>query len=186
MNDILKIGIGFGAGAAIGTAIGCYITKNKADKEKDIEIQSVKETFSRQIPIVQKENEIANEKAVQAKEKAVQAIEKPSIDKFVKASIENDTSTISGNLPEDSGIHIITAGEYSSDEFETYKKITLMYYNNDILFDTNSKTIIDDYTNIIGTSSLEQFEDVLYVRNDAMKTDFDIQKVNKPYVFSQE
>ena len=63
------------------------------------------------------------------------------------------------------------------DEMDDYETETLMYYEDDVLTDDGGN-IITDVEKLIGKDSLSHFgeyeDDSVFVRNDKLKTDYEI------------
>ena len=74
--------------------------------------------------------------------------------------------------------YVITPNEYLSEHMDDYDKTTLMYYADGILVEEATREIIPDIYATVGDDFMRRFgeyeEDVVYVRNDRLKTDFDI------------
>ena len=72
------------------------------------------------------------------------------------------------------------------DEDEDYDKITVLYYDNGVITD-DSYDVMDDIDTVIGLNNLSCFgygssdKDVLYVRNDKLKIDYEILRQNADY-----
>ena len=71
--------------------------------------------------------------------------------------------------------YIITPEEFG--EFSDYESISLTYYSDSILADDNDE-LVDDIDVVVGLDSLNHFgeyeEDSVFVRNDALKCDYEI------------
>lgn len=80
------------------------------------------------------------------------------------------------------GPYVITPDEFR--EFEDYEKISLTYYSDGVVADDMDDEL-DDVDSIIGTDSLSHFgeyeDDSVFVRNDAMKADYEILLDNRRY-----
>lgn len=79
-------------------------------------------------------------------------------------------------------IHVITPIEFA--ENEDYDTHTLTYYSDGVLTDEQDNPV-DDIDEVVGLESLEIFgmcdTDSVYVRNDRLKTDYEILLDMRPY-----
>lgn len=73
--------------------------------------------------------------------------------------------------------YVITPSQFA-DERKEFDKITLLYYTDRVLIEEMSRGIITDINGTVGYDSLHRFgeyeEDVVYVRNEKISTDFEI------------
>lgn len=73
--------------------------------------------------------------------------------------------------------YVITPSQFA-DEQKEFDKITLLYYTDRVLIEEMSRGIITDINGTVGYDSLHRFgeyeEDVVYVRNEKISTDFEI------------
>lgn len=73
--------------------------------------------------------------------------------------------------------YVISPEEFVS-EHKEYDKTTLMYFTDGILLEEMSREIIPDIESAIGSESLNHFgeyeDDVVYVRNERISTDFEV------------
>lgn len=71
--------------------------------------------------------------------------------------------------------YVISPGEFG--EFEDYSHISLTYYADKYLTDSNDE-LLDNIDEIVGVESLSHFgeyeDDSVFVRNDALKCDYEI------------
>lgn len=79
-------------------------------------------------------------------------------------------------------MYVITPEEF--DELEDYDTHSLTYYSDGVLVDEQDNPI-DDIDEVVGLESLETFEmyetDAVYVRNERLKTDYEILLDMRPY-----
>ena len=68
-----------------------------------------------------------------------------------------------------------------------FDKITLEYYEDDVLCNAISEEIVTDIDRTIGRESLKHFgeyeEDVVYVRNDRTSTDYEVIYQHRPFAY---
>ena len=155
--SILSKAFIFAVGAAIGSAVTWKLVKTKYEKIADEEIESVKEVYSKKAY-----NEV-----------------KADADEYSELINKNGYS---GDIPEnkeEGDDDMKKPYVISPDDFgETgYEQVTLFYYNDKVLAD-DADNEIDDIDALVGEESLNHFgeyeEDSVYVRNDEMKTDYEI------------
>ena len=153
----------FSVGATIGSVITWKLVKTKYERIAQEEIDSVKEVYSKKI---QKEVEMETYKTMSSK-----------YDTASNECIESDNKD-----EEEEKDDMITDGPYviSPDEFGNefdYEEASLTYYADGVLTD-DQDNIIEDVDGLVGLDSLNHFgeyeDDSVFVRNDALQTDYEI------------
>lgn len=85
--------------------------------------------------------------------------------------------------------YIISPTQFINEE-PYYDKITLEYYDDDILANALSEEIIEDINAAIGLESLTKFgeyeDDVVYVRNENRNTDYEVIRQHRPFAVFEE
>ena len=164
----------FALGAAAGSVVAWRLLKTKYDQLIQEEINSVKETFSRR-------NEEKTEKEIIKEERS-------KYDQVLNREGYNNNADVSSEEGGDDPMehkkpYVISPdafGEYG-DEFETE---SLTYYSDGILTD-ESDDVIENIDDLIGVESLEHFgeyeDDSVFVRNERLKTDYEILKDYRNY-----
>ena len=77
------------------------------------------------------------------------------------------------------------------EECEDYDKLTVLYYKDGVIMDERDE-LIENVDNVIGIKNLSLFgygssdNDVLYVRNDKLKIDYEVLKQNVEYYQSDD
>lgn len=164
----------FAAGAAVGSLVTWKLVETKYKKLAQEEIDSVKEAFgysSTKTHESEKEEEYDepqdDEDSYDEQEEAARIIRENGYD--YTAASEKEEEDEMKNEP-----YVISPDEF--DEMD-YKVRTLTYYDDDVLTDENGK-IIHDAEKLVGTEALKSFgqyeDDSVFVRNDALKTDYEI------------
>lgn len=159
-NFVTKFTI-FTVGAAIGSAVTWYFTKIKYERIAQEEIDSVKEVFSKRKTI--------SEDTVDTK------IENPEMTEY-KSIVQNYTSENEeeGEPETMDKPYVISPDEFGDSDYEI---ISLTYYADKVLTDETGD-IVDDVEDLVGYDSLNHFgeyeEDSVFVRNDALSTDYEI------------
>lgn len=189
MSNEVKSTIAFVAGAMIGAAATWYLTKNKYAAQAQAEIDDVKATFARHfgerhdepvaeendIPVKKEENRFA---AISS----LNAYETPEIAKTDYSSITNALGYSGDVIDEPEEVdkpYVISQNEYG--EFGDYMEISLTYYEDGIVADDNDD-IIEDVAAVLGTDFQNEFEDdVVLIRNDARKCDYEVVRDYRTY-----
>lgn len=173
MNNTLKCVLAFSSGAAIGVAVSWRLLKTKYEQIAQEEINSVKETYSTS---TETDNDIYEvegdtEEPTEPKEEYETILESEGYTNYSSVKAEKGGS----DFMDKEKPYVIPPDEYG--EFEEYDTETLTYYSDGILTDDQDE-IIDDIDGIVGEDSLNTFgqyeDDAVHVRNDALKTDYEI------------
>lgn len=155
MNNALTYILTFASGAAIGSVITWKIVKEKYEQISREEIDSVIKKFS-------KKDEDDKQKEA-------------DINEYERTLNENKYVSDSEIVEDVEKPYIITPDEFG--EFEEYETESLVYFSDGYLTD-DAFELIDDVDNIVGKDSLNHFreyeDDSVFVRNDRLKTDYEI------------
>lgn len=177
MNKLIFVS--FLAGVAAGSGVTYLLVNKKAEARAQEDIDSVKEYFARrEAKLVEKADKLAEKATPKTTEKpelskyykdAVKAFKRYS-SKSERASNEEEETMEVSNKP-----YVITPDVFmNNDEYDT---ISLTYYADGVLADEYDEQIID-VEGTIGEDSLEHFgeyeDDSVFVRNDALKVDYEI------------
>lgn len=169
----IKLIFAFIAGAAVGSAVTWKLVKTKYEQIANEEIASVKEVFSRRA----RDAETSEEES----EPTIQEI-KEYVDVIKDAGYNNDVQkggevSMSGGDP-----YTITSEEVGT--MDGYDLIDLTYYADGVLEDENYEIVVD-VAETVGVESLNSFgeydDDVVFVRNDKRKTDYEIVRDPRNY-----
>lgn len=175
MGEIIKKLLIFVAGAGVGTAITWQFFKNKYKRIADEEIASVKDYYKHSREAIL---DVAEEPS-----ELPERIEDDSETEEVEyKNLANNYNTITNeNNIDEKGGNNMAEGPYviKPEEFDTvgYDVVSLTYYADKVLVDEDDNPIEDiDY--LVGEDSLDHFgeyeDDSVFVRNDDLKTDFEI------------
>lgn len=187
MNSTIKNAFIFVAGAAVGSAATWKILKTKFEQFAQAEIDSVKELYSKRADGPSKEIDKAHEEKCETPK-----IEDPVLKSYKKAVGDfgyTDYSAISKKekIEEEhdpSNPYVIAPENFG--EYESYDCISLTYYSDKILAEKDE--IVEDVENTVGFDSLNHFgdfeDDAVHVRNDRLKIDYEILRVEEKYVDS--
>lgn len=178
-------GLIFLTGVAIGTITTWKIVKEYYKQKNQEDIASVIETF-RNRNKTEKVN--GDTEDFSDLEKSQNIAEKEGYIDYT--NFFNSTVDVNKNEENIDDEIITTTNPYpiSPDdfgEFDDYGNVGLLYYNDGVLVEDMTNDVIDDIDNIIGRESLkhvgEYEDDVLYVRNDELKTDYEVIFKNENY-----
>jgi hypothetical protein len=165
-------------GATVGATTTWLYAKKKYELIAQSEIDSVKEVYSKRKPVSENTNDRA---------KAESAKDKPDLTEYAKQLKENGYINYSyskptkNDLPAEDTMTIFKPYVISPDNFgeyeDEYTQISLIYYADQVLTDEDNQPI-EDIEDTIGIESLSTFgeyeADSVFVRNDRLKTDFEI------------
>lgn len=195
MNNTLSKIIVFTAGAAVGSVVTWKIVKTKYEKIAQEEIDSVKELYSAKVcecsSTTEEESEEAEEEDQSYDDETKpfpDRSEREEYNKLVKDSGYKPNQTDENqNSEEDDDMdkpYVISPDEFGENGYET---VSLTYYEGDgVLTDDIDKPfdedeiaeyIVPDFADHFG----EYEDDSVFVRNDFMKTDFEILKDQRSY-----
>ena len=166
MNAILFI-----FGAAVGSAATWAYVKKKYERIAQEEIDSVKEVFSKK-----EKDDNSADACVKPTEDTKEYAEIIHENEYINYSKKENTAAEKAEIRDKSYfVYVITPEEFG--EFDEYDKISLTYYDDDILADENDE-IIEDIDETVGSDSLTHFgeyeDDSVFVRNDERKCDYEI------------
>lgn len=192
----------FVAGAAIGSGVTWYFTKNKYESIIRDEIESVKEVFEKNSNTHSEDDIFPDGNVKNSQEKAKMAREKPSVAEYAKKLnkegytkysiseiMDDEKETDDPGLEHgkyfgdpDSKPYVILPEEFG--EKDDYDRISLSYYSDHILADEDDQ-LLEDVEDVVGFESLTHFgeyeDDSVYVRNDRLKTDYEILRDERKY-----
>ena len=184
-NSIIKVFI-FAAGAVIGSAVTWKFVKTKYERIADEEIESFKEYYEKKI-----ESKTTDQVEPIDEESLSATIEEMEdyLDKVNECGYSRVESTVKKggvtSMPKD-GPYVISPDEF--DELPDYDSVTLSYYNDGVVTNMwDSPLDSDEVDELIGRESLEHFgdyeddPDVVYVRNDRLKADYEILRDYRNY-----
>lgn len=178
MNNGVKYVLTLIAGAAIGSTVTWKFVKTKYEKIAQEEIESVKKSFSKEEPIEETSTEQKTEGA-----KVATVITDPMREHY------NSIVDGMGYLKKEGGSEVVKKPYViSPEEFGErtgYDTETLYCYADGILTD-ESDELIEDIDAVIGLESLTHFgeyeDDSVHVRNDELRTDYEILRDVRKYL----
>lgn len=191
------------ASAGISGAAGYFIAKKKYEKKADEEIESVKKAFNEHLNELTKSGEkidipmtrngyskyskkkLSEKKTKKESDREPLPTDPVAVDNYIDYSapyrtssknvktenkfVEDEKGTASNDEP-----YIISPDDFMA---SSYESSTLLYYADGVLADDDNN-VISSYIGLIGPKALNSFgqyqEDTVFVRNDKLKTDFEI------------
>lgn len=171
----------FAVGAAVGSLVTWKFVKTKYERIADEAIEDVKRVYSKRksnaSELLNQATELLNEVK---KENTKPAVNADLVDysklttKYTNEKKEEDTMKYRP--------HTIPPEEFG--EAYEYDTVSLTYYADGVLTDEYDE-IVEDVDDLIGEDSLKQFgvyeEDSVFVRNDELKTDYEILRDKRNY-----
>lgn len=173
-------------GAAIGAVAAWYISKQRYEQLMAVEADSIKEAYARKYG----EQNIVNPEKTEKPEPEPMN-EKPSSESEVKKYAEilhkqgytpySSVAEAAEMLKKDDNFivkepYVISPDIYG--EIDNYETITLTYYSGDDTLADDCDDIMHDIEHTVGDEALESFgeyeDDVVHVRNDRLKVDYEI------------
>ena len=167
-------------GAAVGSAATWTYAKKKYELIAQEEIDSVKEVFSkRENGNMVKEAEFNKQEGKPDLKEYAAKIRESNYTNYSdtdgKSETKRETRKQDERDKKGDFAYVITPEEFG--EFDDYEKISLAYFDDQILADENLD-IVDDIEETVGIDSLTHFgeyeDDSVFVRNDERKCDYEI------------
>ena len=171
----------FAAGAAVGSAVAWFYAKKYYEKISNDEIDSMKEWLARR---VEEQDEHGEDKTPDETAELAEEPEEKSNDD--RAAYEEKVEQLSynnyyhGPTKEVDGMDepYVIKPEIFGEE-DDYEEVSLTYYADGVLCDERDNRI-EDIAGTVGEDYAEHFgdyeDDSVFVRNDRLKTDFEILK----------
>ena len=172
MKNVLINALIFAAGAGIGSVVTWKIVKTKYEKIANEEIASVKEYYA--------QREAEKEEACYEGDEIPISEVKPDPEEVVKKEYKEliEQNEYSNEEIEDVGTkpYVISPDEFG--ELDDYTIVSLNYYQKDNVLADDYNQIIKNVDELVGKRSLQRFgeyeEDSVFVRNEMLKTDYEI------------
>lgn len=175
-NGMMGYVLAFTLGGAVGAAITWKVLKDKYEQEIQNEITALRELRNKTVAITEDE----------PKEEAEQKIDHKTVEEYARLLTESDYTPY--GKPSEIQVDAVPEEPYviTPDEFAMvgYKVESLVYYTDEVLADDAMKPV-DDIEATVGEESLARFgeyeDDSVHVRNDLLRTDFEILRSAKSY-----
>lgn len=189
----------FAAGAAIGSAVTWKIVKTRYERIVQEEIESIKEAFAgnEQDVAQERSEDTTDDEEPQSKPSRVdwsklEDLDEEEDEEYDYEPNEEDLAEyeqLTSNYTNEKGGASVTKepyiiAPYDFGELDGYHTIELTYYADDVLEDDNYQ-IITDRDELLGPKALHTFgeyeDDAVFVRNERLRTDFQILKDYRTY-----
>jgi len=168
MGDKIEKVVIFVAGLAVGSLISWKFLENKYKKIAQEEIDSVKEVFSKRKADKTESDDIP--KVTEEKEE-----KKEYVSQIEELNYSSNEEEKKGGTSMTDKPYVIAPEEFG--EGCDYETVSLTYYADGVLTNDYDE-ILEDVDDIVGKDSLNHFgeyeDDSVFVRNDFMKTDYEI------------
>ena len=174
----------FAVGAAIGSLSAWFYAKKRYEKIANDEIRSMREYFRRREKELleddkTEETEDEPDSSEEEKDKGIYSniIKESGYVRYSKSSNQDDSGEEDKENNIDDEPYVIRPDLF--DTLDDYESMTLTYYADGVLADMFDVPI-DDPDTLVGTDFVDCFNsdevdgDVVYVRNERKKTDFEI------------
>ena len=152
----------FATGAVIGSVVTWKLVKTKYEQIAQEEIESVREVYgmsSKKDEIVEEESD--EEDTVEDYKNIVDGLG------YTENSEKGDDDVI--------GPYVIAPEEYDENGYDT---VSLYYYEDGVLENAITREVVENASVLVGDDFAEHFgefeDDSVFVRNDRLKTDFEI------------
>lgn len=182
----------FVAGAAIGLIAGFKLSETKYQTKIQEEIASVKEAFrnrkidiSKFAPKESKKVDEVSKKVFKKPEQEVRKVPYATMYKDPSKQSEEERVIVETKIGEaKKGPYVISPDEFGEDQ--EYEQISLIYYADNTLADDEDMVMDEEeIERTVGMDSLTRFgeyePDSVFVRNDELKTEYEILLDQRPY-----
>lgn len=172
----------FTLGLAVGGTIGCVaswmLLKTKYERLAQEEIEEVRGYYN-SITNTSEETEVENigdlEEIEEVDEKTASNIDYTSIASMYSTPKDEKKEEGGNEVMSRTEPYVISPAEFGT--IDNYDTVTLVYYNDGILADSDNN-IVEDIESCIGYESLNHFgeyvNDTVYVRNEDATTDYEV------------
>lgn len=181
MNTTMSNAVAFTIGVATGASVTYILIKKHFKKIADDEIDTMREYFqnkrAEEANALEEEPDEADVKEARDEHQE----DKPNIREYAslikKENYTNYSDTVADKKKEVDDVekpYVITPEEFGELDYST---ISLTYYSDGVLT-YESDELVEDVDDIVGADFAEHFgeyeDDSVFIRNDRMKTDFEI------------
>lgn len=184
MNSILNKVMIFAAGVVVGSAVTCKVLTSKYEQQVREDVESVKREFSKMYQDdsrdeVTKPEESSDDEDEEDESEIERKVYSSIINKNNYANYSNNTEKEDDDDMEKP--YVIPPEEFGECE---YAEVSLTYYQDGVVLNDRNK-IVSNTDELIGPDFASHFgeyeDDSVFVRNDRIRTDFEILKVLERY-----
>lgn len=172
MNNSIKFVFTFSLGAAAGAVVSWRYLKKKYEQITREEIASYKDACSSK----RKDKETSDEKDEEVPERTKTEY-RSLLEKLPYGEVKEEVAPA-----KEDGPYVIAPEDF--DEYDDYETVSLTYYADGVLVSDDGE-IIEDIEELIGRDSINRFgeyeDDSVYVRDERVKTDYEILKDYRKY-----
>lgn len=189
MNKAMTNVLLFATGAAIGSLVTWKVVKNKYERIIQEEIDSFKTDYIRCMHREFDENDLCNDDEQGEDDEEDDELTMSTYQRLAHMydqsgdDVENDREGVGDDeVPYINGPYVITPEDFADGNYE-HSLYCLTYYADGVLSNDWYERL--DIDNTIGEDSLDHFgdhvEDVVYVRNERLKTDYEVTRDPRKY-----
>lgn len=179
----------FAAGAAIGSAVTWKVVKTKYEQIAQEEIESVKRMFEDRLADLQEEVDDVEDETKQIDWSELEDLDEEEDDEDEPDDMSEYAKLVTKYSSEKGGAEGMAKrpyviAPYDFGELDGYHQISLTYYADGVLEDEDGD-VVTGVNELIGSDALLTFgeyeDDSVFVRNEQLKTDFEILKDYRTY-----
>lgn len=179
----------FAAGAAIGSAVTWKVVKTKYEQIAQEEIESVKQAFEDRLADLQEEVDDVEDETKQIDWSELEDLDEEEDGEDEPDDMSEYAKLVTKYSSEKGGAEGMAKrpyviAPYDFGELDGYHQISLTYYADGVLEDEDGD-VVTGVNELIGSDALLTFgeyeDDSVFVRNEQLKTDFEILKDYRTY-----
>ena len=192
----------FAAGAAVGSAVTWKVVKTRYERIVQEEIASIQEAFSDDFDVDREqddETEFDDEEDPDSEYRQINwddledldeddddddESEEPDLNAYARL-VDDYTNSYEKGGPEDMAKEPYIISPFDFGELDDYHQIELTYYEGDDVLEDDEYNIVTDRDELLGPKALLTFgeyeDDSVFVRNERLRTDFQILKDYRKY-----
>lgn len=175
--------LAFSIGAAVGSVVTWGVLRKRFERIAQEEIDSVKEMYAAKYDSKdESEDESTEEKTEEPVDPTISSNYRDLANKY---NTESESDRVTKDEDEDGDdIHVIPPEEF--DTLFDYDAVQCTYWADGILSNDYDDKPMNDISSTVGHESLKHFgeyeDDVVHVRNDELRTDYEITLEHRRYV----
>lgn len=185
MSNVFSKFMIFAVGATIGSAASWYIAKTKYEQLAHEEIAVMKEYYNKKRKELEgeKEEKPAEKEPTVEEPKVTNIVRNPEVEEYIDILNSHSYNLEEKGAPATMyGPYLIAPEEFGEKDHET---AFLTYYADKVLAYDDTDDIVEDVDAMIGLDSLNHFgeyeEDLLFIRDDVVGTDYEISRDTRNY-----